>query len=299
MADQQTTNPTVGDLHHRKVFANGVMLHCVMAGDGPPLLLVHGWLGSSYTWRKVIAALSQRFTVIAPDMRGYGDSQKAHVGYDGMTLKDDLRALVAALGLQKVAVVGHDMGALPALLYAAHHPDEVQWLGYLDEPIVGLNDQKFTAFTKDNPFVYWWFAFNATDRIAAMLWEGKEVEMIDHMITSMVADPRSVTAEDKREYLRGLRSPGGLDASFGWYREALVTGAQIVAATSGKPLELPVLALNGEYGHPGVREQFDGLATTVDGGVIKDCGHLVPEEQPQALVDWILAFDDAHGRRLS
>lgn len=299
MTAQQEAGPKLTELQHRKVFANGVMLHCVVAGEGPPLLLGHGWLGSSYTWRKVIAPLSRRFTVIAPDMRGYGDSQKPHTGYDGVTLKDDLRALVRALGFQTVAVIGHDMGALPALLYAAHHPDEVQWLGYLDEPLVGYNDQKFTAFARDNPFVYWWFAFNATDRIAALLWDGKEAEMIDHMITSMVADPRSVTAEDKHEYLRGLRSPGGLDASFGWYREALVTGGQIVEAMSGKPLQCPVLALNGEYGHPGVREQFDGIAATIDGGIIKNCGHLVPEEQPQALIDWIFAFDDAHGRRLA
>jgi pimeloyl-ACP methyl ester carboxylesterase len=281
---------------HYKLFVNGVLLHVVVGGQGPALLLLHGWMGSWYSWRKVMPALAERFTVIVPDARGYGDSAKPLAGYDGLTIKEDLRQLLRVLGHQQAFVMGHDMGAPVALLMATHHPDEVIGVGYFDEPLLRVNLDRFTAFRADNPFVYWWFPFNATEHVAAMLWEGKEERMVDFMINAMVADPRSVTAADKAEYVRGLRSPGGLHGSFGWYRDSLITGRQIVEATQGRVLQVPVLALNGQYGHPGVAEQFAGLAATVEGATIPACGHLLAEEQPEAVVAHIVAFAERHGR---
>jgi pimeloyl-ACP methyl ester carboxylesterase len=275
---------------HRKAQVNGVTLHYVMGGTGPALLLLHGWMGSWYSWRKIMLPLAEHFTVIVPDARGYGDSSKPFAGYDGLTVKEDMRQLVQSLGFEKVIVMGHDMGAPVALLYAAHHADEVVGLGYFDEPLLGYNLDRFTSFSADNPFIYWWFGFNATEHVAAMLWQGKEAEMVDYMITSMVADTTSISAEDKAEYVRGLRSPGGLHGSFGWYRDSLKSCAQIVEATQGRTLETPLLALNGAYGHPGVRKQFDGMFRHIEGDVIPYCGHLVAEEQPEALVAQILKF---------
>jgi pimeloyl-ACP methyl ester carboxylesterase len=284
---------------HRKAHVNGVLLHYVIGGHGPALLLLHGWMGSWYSWRKVMPQLAQRFTVVVPDARGYGDSAKPYAGYDGLTVKEDFRQLLHSLGMKQAFVMGHDMGAPVALLYAAQHPDEVIGVGYFDEPLLGYNLDRHTAFTKDNPFVYWWFPFNATEHVAAMLWQGKEASMVDYLLNSMVADQRSITAEDKAEYVRGLLSPGGLHGSFGWYRESLKTSEQIVAATRGKVLQVPVLALSGQFGHPGVKEQFDGLAATVEGGVLPYAGHMLAEEQPAAVVERISAFADQFGQRLS
>jgi pimeloyl-ACP methyl ester carboxylesterase len=283
---------------HRKAIVNGVVLHYVIGGSGPVMLLLHGWMGSWYSWRKLMPKLAEQYTVVVPDARGYGDSGKPYAGYDGLTVKDDFRGLLQSLGHQKAFVIGHDMGAPVALLYAAHHPDEVLGVGYLDEPLLGYNLDRFTAFSKDNPFVYWWFAFNATEHIAAMLWQGKESQMVDHMINSMVVDQRCITADDKAEYVRGLVSPGGLHGSFGWYRDSLKTSEQIVQATRGRSLQVPVLALNGQFGHPGVLEQFEGLAASVEGGVIPYCGHLLAEEQPQAVLEHLLSFGKRHGARL-
>jgi pimeloyl-ACP methyl ester carboxylesterase len=279
---------------HRKAMVNGVVLHYVIGGQGPALLLLHGWMGSWYSWRKVMPRLAERFTVIVPDARGYGDSSKPNAGYDGLTVKEDFRQLVKSLGHDKVFVLGHDMGAPVALLYAAHHSDEVLGVGYFDEPLLGYNLERFTTFKADNPFVYWWFAFNATDHVPALLWEGKEARMVDFMINSMVVDQRSVTAEDKAEYVRGLLSPGGLHGSFGWYRDSLKTSHQIVDATRGKLLNVPVLALNGQFGHPGVKEQFEGVAAVLDGGVIPFAGHLIAEEQPDAVVNHALEWAQRH-----
>jgi pimeloyl-ACP methyl ester carboxylesterase len=139
---------------HRKVFANGVLLHAVVGDQVPALVLLHGRMGSWYSWRKVMPTLAERFTVIVPDARGYGDSAKPAAGYDGLTIKEDLRQLPRALGHSRAFAMGHDMGASAALPWAAHHPDEVMGVGCSDEPLLGVNLDRFTAFRADNPFVY-------------------------------------------------------------------------------------------------------------------------------------------------
>ncbi len=283
------TTPTPTGFAHRKVFANGLMHHAVMGGEGPPILLVHGWMGSWYHWRHVMPALAARHTVIAIDARGYGESDKPYGGYDGRTIAADLLGVMEALGHPRFFVMGHDMGALPALLLAADHPDRVLGLGYFDEPLPGYNLDRFTAFVKENPFPYWWFGFNAQPHLPALLWEGKEAVLVDHFLTSMVADPASITDADKAEYVRQLKKPGALHGSFGWYREVLTTAEQIRTATATK-LTVPVLALNGQFGHPGVLEQMRLVAENVTGETIPFCGHLLAEERPEVVAEAILAF---------
>ena len=283
------SSPHLPGFSHRKLPANGLMHHAVTAGEGTAILLVHGWMGSWYHWRHVIPRLAGQHAVVAVDARGYGESDKPYAGYDGRTIAADLLGVMDALRHRRFFVMGHDMGALPALLLAAEHPDRVLGLGYFDEPLPGYNLDRFTAFARDNPFPYWWFAFNAQPHLPAFLWEGKEAAMVDHFLTSMVADPACITEADKAEYVRGLCKPGGLHGSFGWYREALATAEQIRAATATK-LRVPVLALNGQFGHPGVLEQMRLVADDVRGETIPWCGHLLAEEQPEAVAHAILGF---------
>lgn len=280
---------TATPIVHGKIPANGVMLHFAMCGAGAPIVLLHGWLGTSYHWRKLMPLLAERHTVIALDARGYGESDKPYAGYDGRTIAADVAALLGNLGIGRAVVVGHDMGAPPALLLAAERPDLVAGLVYVDEPLLGYNLDRFTAFVKDNPFPYWWFAFNAQPHVPALMWSGKEAELVDYFLTAMVADPSAITEEDKAEYVRGLRKPGGLHGSFGWYREALVTGEQVREATKTK-IATPVLAINGQYGHPDVGPQMELVATDVTSVTIPSCGHLCAEEKPQEMAQAILPF---------
>lgn len=291
------TAPTAAPIH-MKLRANGLTHHVVTMGAGPPIVLVHGWMGSAYHWRKLMPLLAAHHTVVAMDARGYGESDKPAHGYDGRTIVQDIRGIAAALGLPRYVILGHDMGALPALLLAADHPEEVSGLVYVDEPLPGYNLDRFTAFTADNPFVYWWFPFNAQPHVPALMWAGKEAELVDYFLTAMTADPTVITAEDKAEYVRCLRKPGGLDGSFGWYRDALVTADQIRHATSLK-IKTPVLALNGAYGHPGVGEQMALVAETVTSVTLDRCGHLCAEEKPEEMAQAILAFTAAVGARNS
>ena len=283
------TDVTLPGFQHRKTSANGLMHHFVIGGEGPAILLVHGWMGSWFHWRKVMPLLAEGHTVIAVDARGYGESDKPYAGYDGRTVAADLRGIMSQLGLDRYVVVGHDMGALPALLLTAERGDEVAGLVYVDEPLPGYNLDRFTRFAKDNPFVYWWFAFNSQPHLPALMWEGKEDVLVDHFLTAMSADPTSISTADRAEYVRTLRKPGGLHGSFGWYRDVLLTADQIVAATRSK-VTTPVLALNGQFGHPNVKEQMTLVATDVSGETIPFCGHLLAEEQPEATARAVLAF---------
>lgn len=272
-----------------KVPANGQMLHVVEQGGGVPILLVHGWMGSSYHWRHVMPLLAQSHRVVAIDCRGYGDSDKPYDGYDGETIAEDLRQVAETLRLDRPIVIGHDMGALPALLFAAGHPEAVRGLVYVDEPLPGYNLDSFTAFNRGNPLVYWWFSFNAQPHLPALMWAGKEAELVDFFVTAMTADPDALTAADKAEYVRGLRKPGGLHGSFGWYRDVLTTAEQIRTATAQK-IATPVLAIAGEFGHPGVEDQMRLVAHDVSGVVLPNCGHLCAEESPQAFAEAVAGF---------
>lgn len=272
-----------------KLRANNLNLHFKMAGDGAPILLLHGWMGSSYHWRKVMPLLAAHHRVVAIDARGYGESDKPYEGYDGHTIAEDLRQVSASLGLERPIVIGHDMGALAALLFAAESPELVRGLAYVDEPLPGYNLDRFTAFTKDNPFVYWWFAFNAQPHLPALMWAGKEAELVDYFLTAMTANPGSISEADKAEYVRGLKKPGGLHGSFGWYRDALITAEQIKAATQTK-IKTPVLAINGQYGHPGVEDQMRLVADDVRGVTLENCGHLCAEEEPEEFAAAVLDF---------
>lgn len=272
-----------------KMPVNGVTLHFATTGSGPAIVLLHGWLGTSYHWRKLMPLLAARHTVVALDARGYGESDKPSSGYDGRTIAADVAGLLDTLGIERAVVVGHDMGAPPALLLAAERPERVAGLVYVDEPLLGYNLDRYTAFVKENPFPYWWFAFNAQPHVPALMWAGKEFELVDYFLTAMVADPSCVTDADKAEYARGLRKPGGLHGSFGWYRDALMTGEQVREATRDK-IGTPVLAINGRYGHPDVGAQMELVATDVTSVTLENCGHLCAEEQPDAMAHAIATF---------
>lgn len=111
--------------------------------------------------------------------------------------------------------------------------------------------------------------------------------MVDYFLTSMIGDPRAISADDKAEYVRGLRSPGGLHGSFGWYRDSLITAQQIREVTTEK-LACPVLAMNGQFGHPGVTEQMELVASDIVGHTIPYCGHMLAEEFPEIVASAIV-----------
>jgi alpha-beta hydrolase superfamily lysophospholipase len=118
---------------HNTASVNGIQMHYVIGGHGDPVVLLHGWPETWYAWHKVMPALAKNYTVIAPDLRGLGDSSKPPTGYDGKTVAEDIHQLVTQLGFKRIFIVGHDVGSQPAYSYAAAHPTEVRKLVIMNE----------------------------------------------------------------------------------------------------------------------------------------------------------------------
>src|ERR687885_716656 len=122
---------------HHMVSVNGIQLHYVIGGHGEPVVLLHGWPQTWYEWRHIMPALAKNYTVVAPDLRGLGDSSKPVTGYDGKTTAQDIYQLVTKLGFKRIDLVGHDIGSWVAYPYAAAHPSEVKGLAILEVPPPG------------------------------------------------------------------------------------------------------------------------------------------------------------------
>ena len=150
---------------HHTTSVNGIQLHYVIGGQGEPVVLLHGWPETWYAWHKVMPALAKNYTVIAPDLRGLGDSSKPPTGYDGKTVAEDIHQLVTQLGFKSIFLVGHDIGVFVAYPYAAAHPTEVKGLAVWEAPVPGF-------FVPGRPPL-WWVLFHQTPDVPEALGTGK------------------------------------------------------------------------------------------------------------------------------
>ncbi len=263
-----------------------------MGGAGEPVVLLHGFLGTWYSWRKVMPALAARHTVVAPDLRGYGDSDKPAAGYDSATIAEDIRQLVRHLGLGRVSLVGHDMGAPPAYAYAARHRTEVARLAYLEEPMLGVTLDGITGLDAPFPGGAWWFTFNYVPDLPETLLAGKERAFLTYFYRRFCYDPTAIEPAAVDEYLRTFADAGGVRGALGAYRAIYESEAQAREDTKEK-LTIPVLALGGELSlGPAVVEGMRQVAADVRGGTIERCGHFPAEERPDHLAEQLLAFLD-------
>jgi pimeloyl-ACP methyl ester carboxylesterase len=274
---------------HHTALVNGVRLHYVTAGQGEPVVLLHGWLQTWREWRRVLPALAARFTVIVPDLRGFGDSDKPLAGYDARTVAEDVRQLVSRLGHHRVCLVGHDMGALAAYAYAAEHRGDVRRLAWMEEPVPGFGlEEAFAANWSHG--VMWWFAFNLVPDLPEALIAGRERDFLSHFYRRYSYDPTAVCEEDVAEYVRCYAAPGAWRGGLGCYR-ALAQTTEQFRKYAGTPLTIPVLALGGEQSLGALVEQMlRPLAGNLRGVVLERCGHFVPDERPDLLAEHLLTF---------
>lgn len=264
-----------------------------VAGSGPPVMLVHGFLGTSKGWRHVLPLLSAKFTVIAPDMRGYGGSTITESGYDARTLANDFRGLLRHLGHERAHVVGHDMGAPPLLVWAADHPGEILSLTYAEEPVMLddiLSDEISMTLDKAKKGGLWWWMMAYAPGMAERLIAGNERAYIDWYFDNYAAIPGAIDEDARAAYAADLAKPGGIGGWFGVYRAVFETVGQTEPLTK-KPLSLPVLGVGGAASMSDhVAEALRRVATSVTGSSIADAGHFIPEEQPKAFADRVSAF---------
>jgi pimeloyl-ACP methyl ester carboxylesterase len=266
-----------------------VRLHAVIGGDGPPLLLVHGWPETWYAWRLVMPTLAKSFTIIAVDQRGIGLSDKPQDGYDTGTLARDLVALMDALGHERFAVMGHDTGVAISYALAADFPDRVERLVVAEIPGPPTSAASPPAFvpSKINDRL-WHIPFNRVEGLPEQLIEGRE----DIYFGYEFAIQGGVLPEDLVAYyvdlLRSDRET--LRGSLGFYRAFDATLAQNNERASQK-LAMPVLAIGGaaSYGDH-VAHAMEALADDVQGAVILGAGHWVAEQAPDEVLNALTTF---------
>ena len=263
-----------------------VAIHYVRMGNGAPLVLLHGWPQTWFAWRHIIPILAQHYTVIAPDLRGLGDSSKPANGYDKRTIAEDVYQLTLQLGFERILLVGHDWGGSTAYAYAAAHREGVQRLAIVESLVRSGDPVRDAALGNDA----WFATFHSIPSLPETLVGGRERAYLSWFYENFPAVKGAITEADVDEYLRTYSDPRSLHAGFELYR-ALPTDLKNNAISSQHPLRMPVLALGGDKSMgPKTRQALEVLATDVRGGVLENCGHFVPEEYPDLLASQILDF---------
>jgi pimeloyl-ACP methyl ester carboxylesterase len=252
---------------------SGVRLHYFRAGHGPYLILLHGYAETSLMWKPIMPALGERFTVIAPDLPGIGDSAIPSSGLDMKSAAALIHGLARSLGIESAEVVGHDIGLMVAYAYAAQFPKEVKKLVLMDAFLPGVGD--WTSIY-NNPDL-WHFRFHGSTPEALV--QGRERIYFDYYWNDFAADKtRSIPEEDRKAYAAAYARPGRMRA--GWaYFTAFPQTARDFAQLSQTKLTMPVLVIGGEksLGVP-LGEETKLVADTVTVVIIKNAGHWILEE---------------------
>ncbi len=273
----------------RYIDAGGLRQHVVTGGDGPPLLLVHGWPQTWYAWRLVMPGLARGFSVVVPDQRGCGLSGKPEDGYDTGTLAADLAALMDALGHQGFAVAGHDTGMWIGYALAADHPDRVDRLAVAETPRPGVSPSPPLFANAHLNNALWHFAFNRLTEVNDQLVTGREDVYFGWQFAAKAARPLPGYAV--RHYIDTLAAdPEALHASFAIYRALDATIAQNQQRTTQR-LALPVLGIGGAHSlRDQVADTMKLAADDVQTLVIPGCAHYPAEEAPEETLAALTAF---------
>ena len=264
---------------------NGLRLHYLAAGTGDPVILLHGYAENSHMWRPLMTELAKTRTVIAPDLRGFGQSSKPDGGYDKKTMAQDIHALAASLGYRRVRVVGHDIGLMVAYAYAAQYPAEVERIVADGRVPAGVGDWQTVWLLRD----LWHFHFYGKTPLALVA--GRERIYFEHFWNDFAADPaHSVPEADRKFYAQSYAQPGAMRAGFEVFR-AFEQDAKDFAALSQTKLTMPMLVLTGEKASGEfLIEQGRLVATNVEGVVVKGSGHWLMEEAPAQVIPKLVSF---------
>jgi pimeloyl-ACP methyl ester carboxylesterase len=273
----------------RFVDTGEVRLHAVIGGEGPPLLLIHGWPGSWYYWRLVMPALARDFEVIVVDQRGIGLSDKPEEGYDTASLANDLVGLMDALGHERLAVAGVDTGMLIGYALAADHPDRVARVALGEAPLPGITPPSPLVLPDAVKARLWHIPFNQQEMVNEQLVAGRE-DIFFGAEFSASAGTKKLRDDAIQYYVDGLSDPAALHGSFQLYRAFGATAAQN-AERKARRLPMPVLAMGGAESSGAMAADTMKLAADdVQALVIPGIGHWLAEQAPEELVSALTGF---------
>jgi pimeloyl-ACP methyl ester carboxylesterase len=269
----------------RRADVDGIKIYYLKAGEGPAVILLHGYTQTSRMWKAVMPLLAKKFLVIAPDLPGIGDSDIPPDGLDMKSAAIRIHALAKSLGIQKARVVGHDIGLMVAYAYAAQFPAEVEKLAVMDAFLPGVAGWEDVY---NSPRI-WHFRFNGPT--PEVLVRGRERTYFDYFWNDFAADKtHSIPEADRTAYTAAYARPGRMRA--GWaYFVSFQKAAKDFAQLSQNKLKFPVLAIGGEKANGDVlAQQMKLVASDVTVVILKDTGHWVLEERPKDTTDALMKF---------
>ncbi|WP_280110003.1 alpha/beta fold hydrolase [Beijerinckia indica] len=263
---------------------NGIRLHYVSTGSGPAVILLHGWPQTWFAWRATMERLSSHFTVIAPDLRGVGLSERTPTGYDKRTIASDIAALIGHAAGGRAHVVAHDMGGKVAYMLANLHPESVEKLVLVDCLIPGTENMDALRGGA------WHYGFHMAPEIPEMLTKGRERDYIAAQIRAWSYKKDAVSEMAISEFARHYASPGGMTVGFAYYR-ALRDDAALAASFEGRSIDMPVLAIGGRHGvGTKLADALSKQARDLTAVIAEDSGHFVADEMPDFFCDQLKRF---------
>ena len=269
-----------------------VRLHYVIGGEGPTLVLLHGWAQSWWAWRALMPTLAERFTVVAPDLRGVGESSVPAGGFDKRTMARDVRDLADHLGASEISLAGHDIGGMVAYAYAAQFPETLRQVA-IAAVIVPEPSWRELRLLPGGPVWPWWWAFHSVEQIADKL-IGDNLSyylnaFYDFQYAGMNQDTLAITAADRERFVAAYSRPGALNAGLGWFR-AFGQDIDDNRAWLATRLEVPWLALGDPRVLAGMAEQGTRISSKSQAVEISPAGHWVLQQQPTKVLDALLPF---------
>lgn len=288
-------------VRHGRARVNGIRMHYVTAGQGEPLLLLHGTPKTNFYWHKLIPLLTEHFTVVAPDLRGFGYTDKPPVeeGYDSLTNAQDVSELMAQLGHSKFHVHGEDRGAEFAYALTATHRDKVMTLSFCEMLLSGFGLEEWSNFQPDKissqfqqkGVWLWHIPFFWIPHVPEMLISGHEREFWEFWIKAETWNPTAISDQAITEWISCLKSPGGLRGCLETYRAGL-KNARINQQLAETKLTLPVMTVGApEFFGNLVNDQMSRVAVNVErSAIFEECGHSLALEAEQKLAAMLRDF---------
>ncbi len=269
--------------------SDGAQIHVRWGGAGPVVLLVHGFGDTGDMWGPLARELARTNTVVVPDLRGMGHSSHPASGYDKRTQAADLRAVMLALGFDRGAVVGHDIGNMVSYAYAARYPDKVERLVVMDAPIPGIDPWDAVKCSPQT----WHFNFRGPD--VERLVQGRERILLDRFYNELSAHPERIDEATRAYYAAAYARPGAMHSAFEQFA-AFSKDAEDNKVTQQTKLSMPVLAVGAEKSFGALMAtNMRNVATDVRGAIVPDSGHWIMEENPAPAVALIVDFLKAKG----
>src|SRR5215831_15001864 len=248
-----------------------VRIHYLKAGTGKnTIVLIHGFGDTSHMWIPLFDEFGKDYTIIAPDMRGLGESSRPATGYDKKTIAADIHELLKSLGYQKIDLVGHDIGLMVAYAYAAQYPNDVRKLALLEAPIPGIGDIWQKVYT--TPAL--WHLHFVLSPIALDLVKGRERLFLEHFWQTLSPHPETFSEADRRLYAKSYAQEGAMKAAFEMFKTFNTVDAPDNRNLSRTKLQMPVLTIEGDKAMGGaLQAQAKLVAVNVTSMIMTDTGH--------------------------